>query len=170
MIKSNIVLIGMPGAGKSTIGVLLAKALGMSFIDTDLLIQEHEGRLLQEIINRDGIAAFLEIEESILLQVKAEHSLIATGGSAVYSEQAMKYLGLSSYLFYLRLSYQAMTERLQNISTRGIVLAKGQSLADLYQERALLYERYADTVIDCSERSIEETVQLAMNAYRNNLF
>lgn len=166
MTKSNIVLIGMPGAGKSTIGVLLAKALGMAFIDSDLIIQEHEGRLLQTIINNDGIDAFLAIEERTILQVDTVNSVIATGGSAVYSAKAMNHLSNSSHLLYLYLTYDAMAERLHNIATRGIVLLPGQSLADLYRERAPLYERYADATIDCSNRTIEETVQLGMDICR----
>lgn len=167
MTGNNMILIGMPGAGKSTIGVLSAKALGKAFIDTDLLIQEAEGRLLQEIIDRSGIGAFLAIEEVILSQLQTKNSVIATGGSAVYSEAAMKHLKNSGIVIYLRLSLDAVAERIRNIATRGIVLAEGQSLGDLFHERVPLYERYADLVLDCSEQSIEETVQAAVQAYRD---
>lgn len=164
--KNNIILIGMPGAGKSTVGVLLAKAAGMAFIDTDLLIQQAESRLLQEIINDSGISAFLAIESRILAALDVNHCVIATGGSAVYSAEAMEYLKSSGPVIYLQLSLEAIESRIRNIATRGIVLAEGQSLANLYRERVPLYENYADLVIDCSEKEIEETVYAVFNAYR----
>lgn len=156
--KGNIALIGMPGAGKSTIGVLLAKTLGLSFIDTDLLIQLKSGRLLQEIIDRDGVRAFLAVEEDILLRLEVERSLIATGGSAVYSEPAMEHLRRLALIVYLRLDLAEVERRIKNITARGIAMAAGQSLAELYAERVPLYEKYADVVFDCTERQIEESV------------
>lgn len=155
----NIVLIGMPGAGKSTIGVLLAKALGMSFLDTDLIIQEKEGRLLQEIINTQGVAQFIDIEARIIQQIEVTHCVIATGGSAVYNINAVSHLQATGKLFYLKLPYDEIERRIKNMASRGIAIEKGQRLIDLYQERIKLYEEYADFIVDCAEFTIEETVQ-----------
>lgn len=155
----NIVLIGMPGAGKSTIGVLLAKALGMSFMDTDLIIQEKEGWLLQEIINTQGVAQFIDIEARIIQQIEVTHCVIATGGSAVYNIKAVSHLQAMGKLFYLKLPYEEIERRIQNMTSRGIAIAKGQRLIDLYQERIKLYEEYADIIVDCAEYTLEETVQ-----------
>jgi shikimate kinase len=159
MKKENIVLIGMPGAGKSMVGVLLAKALGMSFVDTDLLIQEKEGRLLQEIINADGVKKFLRIEEDVLLQVDTENSVIATGGSIIYSKKIIDHLKEKGKLVYLKLRYDEIEQRIKNMSSRGIAIGKDQKLIDLYNERIGLYEKYADVIIDCSDATIEEVVQ-----------
>jgi shikimate kinase len=155
----NIVLIGMPGAGKSTVGVLLAKALRMSFIDTDLLIQEKEGRLLQEIINEDGVNEFLRVEEGIVLQVDSENSVIATGGSIIYSKNIINHLKEKGRLIYLKVGYDEIEQRIKNMSSRGIAIGKDQKLIDLYNERIVLYEKYADFVIDCSNATIEDVVQ-----------
>jgi shikimate kinase len=157
--KGNIVLIGMPGAGKSTVGVLLAKALGMLFIDTDLLIQEKESRLLQEIINADGVKKFLRIEEDVLLQVNVENSVIATGGSVIYSKNIINHLKERGKLIYLKLGYDEIEQRIKNMSSRGIAIGKDQRLIDLYNERIVLYEKYADNIIDCSNATAEEVVQ-----------
>jgi shikimate kinase len=154
----NIILIGMPGAGKSTIGVILAKTLGKNFIDTDLLIQDQEKRLLQEILNEDGTAAFLKIEENVLMTMSPEDSVIATGGSAVYSKAAMKHLKNIGVVVYLKLPYEEIKNRLSNITTRGVVMSGGQSLYDVFRERIPLYEKYADLVLDCEGRSVEQTV------------
>lgn len=156
--QTNIVLIGMPGAGKSSVGVLLAKVLGMSFVDTDLLIQEKTGLLLQEIIDQQGVEQFLEIEKAVLLQLEQENCVIATGGSAVYSKAAMIHLKKSGRLLYLKLSYEEIAQRINNMSSRGIAMGKGQTLIDLYQERVVLYEKYADIIVDCSGMPIEDLV------------
>jgi shikimate kinase len=140
----NVILIGMPGAGKSTVGVILAKTLGKKFIDTDLLIQEKEKRLLQEILNDDGTAEFLKIEESVLLSMSPEDSVIATGGSAVYSEAAIKHLKCTGIAVYLKLPFAEIKTRLSNITTRGVVMNGSQSLQDVYEERVPLYEKYAE--------------------------
>lgn len=163
MSDKNIVLIGMPGAGKSTIGVLLAKALKMPFIDTDLLIQQKENRYLQEIINTDGIEMFLKIEEEVLMNLNARRSVIATGGSAVYSPGAMLHLKQNGITVYLHLEYEKLEKRLKDIKSRGIAMAEGQSLLDLYNERIPLYWKYADLTIDCSEKNMEEIVIEAVN-------
>ncbi|MCD7773988.1 MAG: shikimate kinase [Clostridiales bacterium] len=160
--KRNIILIGMPGAGKSTLGVLLAKALGMSFTDTDLLIQQREQRLLQDIINGEGIDNFLKIEERVLLSLDTdgiENTIIATGGSAVYSERAMKAFKNKSLIVYLHVDYSEIEKRITDIKTRGIVLKSGNSLSDTYKERLPLYEKYADITIDCTNKSIEESIE-----------
>ena len=167
MKKGNIVLIGMPGAGKSTVGVLLAKTLGMSFIDTDLLIQEKEGRLLQEIIDGDGIKKFLKIEENVVLQVDAKNSVIATGGSVIYSKNVINHLKERGKLIYLKLGYDEIERRINNMSSRGIAIGKDQKLIDLYNERIVWYEKYADIIIDCSDATIEDVVQKIVDLQGN---
>jgi len=167
MSKTNIVLIGMPGAGKSTLGVLLSKTLGMPFLDTDLLIQQSEGRLLQDIINDVGINGFLAIEESTLLNVDVEGHVIATGGSAIYSSKAVEQLKKNSKLIYLKLKFSQIEKRIQNISSRGIVISKDQSLQDLFNERAPLYEANADIIINCSGKHIEDVISLIKEKFAN---
>ncbi|MFZ1126976.1 shikimate kinase [Methanoregula sp.] len=154
----NIVLIGMPGAGKSTVGVILAKTLGMTFVDTDIAIQEQAGRLLQEIIDSEGPDAFLATEEETVLSIHCRNSVIATGGSVVFSRKAMDHLKKAGVVVYLEISCEEMIRRLKNITTRGIVLVAGQSLSDMYYERVPLYEKYADITVDCEEEDFEEVV------------
>lgn len=156
---NNIILIGLPGAGKSTLGVILAKALGMHFIDTDIVIQDQTGRLLQEIINTDGVKRFLEIEEECVLSLTCSRAVISTGGSVVYSTRAMKHLRTDGIIIYLEISFEEMVRRLKNITTRGIVLEQGQSLRDMYDQRIPLYERHADIRIDCSGEAFESVVE-----------
>lgn len=139
----NIVLIGMAGAGKSTLGVLLAKALGMDFVDTDILIQQREERLLQEIIDHDGIDRFLAVEESVISELHLRNSVIATGGSVVYSQRAMEALREGGTVIYLYVAYKEVERRVTNITTRGIVIKQGRSLKDAYEERLPLYHRYS---------------------------
>ena len=160
----NIILTGMPGAGKSAVGVILAKTLGMNFIDTNIVLQENSGRMLQEIINTDGIDAFLKAEESIIVSLKCANTIIATGGSVVFSEKSMKYLKKEGINFYLSISYEELVRRIKNITTRGIVLAADQSLLDLYNQRLPLYEKYADRTIDCSDRDVEKIVENILHA------
>lgn len=155
-LKKNIVLIGMPGVGKSTIGVVLAKRMGYQFIDSDLLIQEKEGKLLHEIITERGIDGFLLTEEQVNAQLDVKNAVIATGGSAVYGTGAMAHLREIGTIVYLKLSCEAVRERLGDLNERGVVLRKGQTLADLYRERTPLYEKYADIVMDCENKSIRE--------------
>ena len=154
----NIVFIGMPGAGKSTLGVLLAKALGIDFVDTDILIQKSEDKLLQEIIDNDGIDTFLKIEENILLNLNIENSVIATGGSAVYSDKAMRNLKENGQIVYLHGPFVEIERRLDNIKTRGIVIEKGKGLKEVFEERIPLYQKYAEKIIDCSDKDIEQCV------------
>jgi shikimate kinase len=146
----NIILIGMPGAGKSTMGVVLAKVLGRTFIDTDILVQENAGRLLQEIIDEDGPGAFLELEEKTIVSRHFHNAVIATGGSVVFSEKAMESLQKNGVVVYLNISFEKMEERLDNLTTRGIVLVAGQSLREMYDQRVPFYEKYAEITIDCS--------------------
>jgi len=160
----NIVLIGMPGAGKSTIGALLARTLKRDFIDTDLLIQEKTGRSLQEIIDTDGTEAFKRIEEATIVGHNFPNAVIATGGSVVYYSQAMEYLSRDGVIVYITIPFNEMAERLDNIKTRGIVLIKGQDLQDLYNERVPLYEKYADITIDCAASDREKCVGNIINA------
>ena len=157
--KSNIVLIGMPAVGKSTVGVILAKILGYRFIDTDIVIQEKEDRLLRDIIASEGVEGFIETENRIISSLKAEKSVIATGGSVVYGRKAMKHLSEIGTVIYLKLDYSKLKYRLGNIKNRGVVIRKGQRLSELYNERCPLYESYADIIIDENGRSIEKTVE-----------
>ena len=155
----NIVLIGMPGVGKSTAGVVLAKVLGYQFLDADLVIQEQEGRLLCEIIEEVGTDGFIEVENRVNASLTAEHSVIATGGSVVYGAEAMEHLKAIGTVIYLKLPYEVVRKRLSDIKGRGVVLKDGQTLKDLYEERVLLYEKYADIIVDEFGRNVEQTVE-----------
>ncbi len=154
----NIVLIGMPGAGKSTVGVVLAKRMAMSFMDSDLVIQEQEGKTLHEIIEEQGTEGFLAVEDSVNASINPKNTIIATGGSVVYGKQAMEHLSEIGTVCYLRLSCESIAERLGDLTQRGVALKDGQTLRDLYEERTPLYEKYADMVIDCEDKSIREIV------------
>lgn len=155
----NIILIGMPASGKSTVGVVLAKLLGYDFIDTDLLIQRREGRRLSEIIAQDGIDGFLAAEEAACLSLHAEKSVIATGGSAVYSPAAMAHLKSLGRAIYLSVACDALAARLNDMRGRGVVLRDGQTLAELFAEREPLYLRFADAVVPEGEGTLEQTVE-----------
>ena len=160
----NIIIIGMPGAGKSTMGVILAKTLGRNFIDTDIVAQEASGRLLQEIIDAEGTGAFLATEEKTILSLHCRNAVIATGGSVVFSGKAMKHLKKEGVVIYLKISFEEMVRRLNNITTRGIVLAAGQSLREMYDQRVPLYEKYADITIECSGGDFEKCIGNVMKA------
>lgn len=155
---TNIVLIGMPGCGKSTVGVLLAKALGKAFIDTDVVLQAKEGRKLQPMIDDIGIDAFLKKEQDAILSLDCENTVIATGGSVIYGDDAMRYLHENGIVVYIKLPYRAIERRLSNLATRGVTLKEGQTLLDLYNERIPLYEASADVVCESNGLEIEETV------------
>lgn len=159
MNKSNIVLIGMPGSGKSTCGVLVAKALLKNFYDTDLLLQGLEGKRLQDIIDQMGIDYFVSAEERAILSLNIDATVIATGGSVIYSEGAMEHLRSLGKVIYLHLSYDTMVNRIKNITTRGVVLQNGETLLDMYNERLPLYQKYADEIITCDDFDIERTVE-----------
>lgn len=158
MKSNNIILIGMSGAGKSTLGVLLAKALGKQFCDTDLLIQERAGALLQQIIDREGNAAFLKLEEETILDASLTNCVVATGGSVVYSDAVMRDLKKSGTVVFLDVSYEEIAARLTSITTRGIVFRNAQDLRGVYEERLPLYRKYADIRIPCTGHSIEDSV------------
>ncbi len=156
----NIVLIGMPGCGKSTCGVLAAKLCCKKFIDTDLVIQQGEEMRLQEIIDKKGTDYFAECEEKWVCSVDEQNCVIATGGSVVYSERSMKHLKNIGSVVYLKISLDCMKNRIRNLETRGILLKDGYTLEDMYNERCALYEKYADIVIDCDNiHSVEQTAQ-----------
>ncbi|WP_434310769.1 shikimate kinase [Hominifimenecus sp. rT4P-3] len=154
----NIILIGMPGCGKSTVGVVLAKHLGFGFIDSDLLIQEREKRRLCEIIDQEGLVRFNRIEEEVNAAIRAEHSVIATGGSVVYGPQAMEHFRQIGTVVYLKLTYEEIEERLGDLAERGVSVRPGQSLRELYGERVPLYERYAHVTVDGTGLSLREVV------------
>lgn len=167
MNTNNIILIGMPGAGKSTIGVVLAKKLGYTFIDSDLVIQEKEHMLLHEIISQKGLDGFNEIENKINAQLDVSHSIIATGGSVVYGKEAMQHLSSIGTVVYLRLPFNDLVKRLGDLEERGVSMRPEQTLLDLYRERTPLYEKYADITINCSHTSIREIVGLIAKKLNN---
>jgi shikimate kinase len=156
--KSNIVLIGMPASGKSTVGVILAKMLGKDFLDTDLVIQQREHALLCEIIEQRGVDAFLKSEEKAALSVSPVNTVIATGGSVVYSEKAMQYLSGIATVIYLKADKDEITRRLRNIKERGVVLKDGENFDVMYDHRSVLYEKYADIEIEEDGSGIEGTI------------
>lgn len=162
---SNIILIGMPGSGKSTVGVLLAKALGYSFEDVDLVISRRAGKPLQRILDEDGLDSFLTLEEAVGSTLAADHTVIATGGSMVLSEAAMAHLQTMGMVVYIDVPFAEIERRVTNIRTRGIAFHKNETLADVYRERQPLYERYAamtvkvkpgDTIEDTVDNFIEQ--------------
>ncbi len=155
----NIVLIGMPGCGKSTLGVVLAKALSMGFCDTDLIIQQFEKRKLQEIINSDGVEKFLELEEKYILSLESENMVIATGGSAVLSEKVMAHLKKNGTVIYLKVDFHHISKRIRNQVSRGIAFGNGQTLRDVYDYRTPLYEKYADIAIECNKRKFNDIIK-----------
>ena len=154
----NIVLIGMPAVGKSTVGVVVAKRLGYEFVDTDLLIQKQEKRLLKEIIAQEGNDGFLAIENQVNRDLDVENAVIAPGGSVVYCEEAMEHYKKTGTVVYLKVSYETIDRRIQNAKSRGVVLKEGQTLKDLYEERVCLFEKYADYTICEDGLTIEETI------------
>lgn len=154
----NIVLIGMPGVGKSTVGVLLAKTLGRYFLDTDVFIQAAQGRSLQEIIDAEGLAAFCKIEEDYAACIDLTNAVIATGGSVVYSERAMRALAEHGVIVHLDLPVERIEQRLANLPTRGVVMEKGQTVRSLYAQREPLYRKYAQVTIDCTDKTHEQIV------------
>ena len=154
----NIVLIGMPAVGKSTVGVVVAKRLGYEFVDTDLLIQKQEKRLLKEIIAQEGNDGFLAIENQVNRDLDVENAVIAPGGSVVYCEEAMEHYKKTGTVVYLKVSYETINRRIQNAKSRGVVLKEGQPLKDLYEERVCLFEKYADYTICEDGLTIEETI------------
>ncbi len=160
-----ITLIGMPASGKSTAGVILAKILGLNFIDTDLVIQQNESELLCDIIKNRGVKGFLEAEEKAVLSLNPSNTVIATGGSVVYSEAGMNYLKSLGKVVYLKIDRENLFARLHNIRQRGVVLQPGETLDEMYDSRSRLYEKYADCIIDETGASVEETVDKIIKNY-----
>lgn len=165
MKNDNIILIGMPGAGKSTVGVVLAKILGYHFIDTDLVIQEETGKLLKDIIETEGIEKFIDVENRINAQLQAEHSVISPGGSVIYGREAMEHYKEIGKVVYLKAPYSVINKRLSNLKGRGVVLKDGQTLRDLYDERIVLYEKYADYTVDESGKDVAKTAAEIANLF-----
>lgn len=156
MEKNNVVLIGMPGAGKSTVGVVLAKKLGYRFIDSDLVIQDQYGKLLHELIEENGVEGFWKIENDVNASLDTYKSVIATGGSVIYGAEAMEHLREIGQVVYLKLPYEEVADRLGDLNARGVTLMPGQTLEDLYEERTPLYEKYAHIVVECSGKVLRE--------------
>ena len=159
MKRNNIILIGMPASGKSTVGVILAKVLGMDFIDTDIVIQKRENARLSRIIEERGTDEFLKCEEKAILAIDVKNTVIATGGSAVYSTLAMEHLAEGSVVVYLKVPQEALMKRLRNIKERGVVLRQGESFEDMFTARTRLYEKYADITVSEERSSIEDTLR-----------
>jgi shikimate kinase len=149
MTTSNLTLIGMPGAGKSTVGIVLAKLLSLGFIDTDVFIQINQQKSLQEIINESDYLALRKIEEDEILKINIKNHVIATGGSAVYSKKAMRHLQDISHIVFLKVKYEDIKKRIHNFESRGIAKHKDQTFRDLFNERQILYNKYAEITIDC---------------------
>ncbi len=159
MKKNNIILIGMPGAGKSTLGVVLAKAKGFDFVDTDLIIQSEQNEKLYRIIEKKGIEEFIRIENGAVSSLKAENSVIATGGSVIFGKEAMENLKNLGTVIYLEVSEGEIEKRLSNIKTRGIVMKAGETVKKIYDERTPLYKKYADITVNCDGMDLEKTVE-----------
>lgn len=165
--KDNIVLIGMPGVGKSTVGVILAKVMGYQFLDADLVIQEQEGKLLKEIIEEVGTDGFIQVENRVNASLACSKTIIATGGSVVYGEEAMEHLKKIGTVVYLEVPFSALEKRLSDIKGRGVILREGQTLYDLFMERTPLYEKYADVRVSEEGLNVEETVERLVEKLQN---
>ncbi len=162
--KKNVILIGMPAVGKSTVGVVVAKRLGYDFVDTDLLIQAQEERLLSEIIEQEGIERFLEIENQVNRDLEVEHTVISPGGSVVYCQEAMEHFANIGTVIYLKVAYEVIESRINNAKNRGVVLREGQTLKMLYDERTKLFEQYAHVTVIEDDKTIEETIDAVIEA------
>lgn len=157
--RTNVILIGMPGSGKSTCGVVAAKLMLKNFFDTDLLIQNIEGASLQDIIDNKGNNYFQEAEEKAILSLDIQGTVIATGGSVVYSQKAMEHLKSLGKIIFLNIDYEHMLSRISNLSTRGVLIKNGETLKDMFDERLPLYEKWADDVINCNDNTVQQTAE-----------
>lgn len=166
----NITMIGMPSSGKSTVGVLLAKRLGMSFIDIDIVIQERTGRLLKEIISEQGREGFLKVEGDTAASLSPENAVLAPGGSICYEDWAMEHLKRISTVVYLKISYEEMEARIGNVTDRGVAIPEGYTLRDLYNERTALYEKYADITVDEEGLTLGDTVDILRRKMTERFF
>ena len=164
--KNNLIFIGMPAVGKSSVGIVIAKRLRMKFIDTDLLIQEQENKFLREIINEKGKQGFLAIENQVNLGVNPRRAVISPGGSIVYCKEAMEHYKKIGTVVYLQASYPTIRRRIRSLTKRGVVLEEGQTFRQLYHERSKLFEKYADVTVSCDDSSMEETIALALRRIR----
>ncbi|MBR4832495.1 MAG: shikimate kinase [Butyrivibrio sp.] len=158
MKKNNLILVGMPASGKSTVGVILAKILGYNFIDADIVIQKKDGRKLSEIIEKEGVQGFIDIENKVNSEIETEKTVIATGGSVVYGKEAMEHYKNIGKVIYLKVEMDILSKRLRNAKQRGVVMREDQSLISLYNERGPLYEKYADITIDEKDHTMEEVI------------
>lgn len=165
----NIVLIGMPGSGKSTIGNILAKLIGYRFLDTDLVIQNMEGKVLQDIIDEDGLKAFSTAEEKALCSVYCDSTVVATGGSAIFCDRGMRHLKQDGKVVYLKLDIREIEKRLSNLASRGVAGAKEKTIAQIFEERRPLYEKYADYVVDCDGGSVAENALKIVDLAKNDI-
>ena len=163
----SVILIGMPSCGKSTLGVLLAKKLGYRFIDSDLIIQETEGKLLHEIISERGVDGFIAVEQKVNMSINDSRAVISTGGSAVYGEEAMKHFRRLGTVVYIKISCETMLSRLGDYVHRGVVMREGRSLEDMYRERSVLYERFAHVIVETEGRDISDTLDEIAKAVKN---
>ena len=166
--KKNLIFIGMPAVGKSTVGIVVAKRLGMKFIDTDILIQEREKKLLREIIAEAGQDGFLKIENRVNASLNVENAVISPGGSVIYCEEAMAHYKKIGTVVYLKASYQTIKRRIRNPKKRGVVLREGQTLRDLYDERVPYFKKYADITVCEDGCRIEETIENVLNAVKKH--
>ncbi len=167
MNKQSLILIGMPGAGKSTLGILLAKELGLGFLDTDVAIQVAEEKTLQDILDESGYLALRAVEERVLLKTDCHNKVIATGGSAVYSEKGMAYLKSCGPVVYLEVPLEELCRRIHNYETRGIARRPDQSFAELFEERAALYRQYADITVNCDSHGPGEVIEQVLTALKS---
>lgn len=162
----SLILIGMPSCGKSTLGVLLARELGYHFVDSDILIQEREGKLLHEIISEKGIDGFMDVEDRINCTITDKKAIIATGGSVIYCERAMEHLSKLGKVVYLKIPFDEMKRRLGDYSHRGVIMRHGNALEDMYAERAVLYEKYADITVDVYGQELAESLRMIADAVK----
>ena len=167
MSRKNIVFVGMPASGKSTVGVIVAKVMGMNFIDSDIVIQQRENDKLNELIEEYGIDVFLKREEQALLSINVDNTVIATGGSAIYSDAGMKHLSNNATIIYLKVSLDNLKDRLTDLKARGVVIRPGESIEQMYATRSVLYEKCADIIVEEKGTSIEDTVCLVMEQLRS---